>query len=561
MSQDQLRSHLAYSLIRELLRQYPWYSIGSIILVACYALLQLINPHIISMIIEGIPNKSFPLLLIGCILIGLQSCLQLCKASLTYVGTAIGLAVAHRLYALIVGNVLHHSRTFHRENPAELLVDQIDRDISIIATYSGEFFTTVAPQMLVLIGVVCYLVWMQPLIGIITAILIAIVLIILQLLNQRAMHVWHRVNASKLAMLQLVTQLLERRHTFFMYESNAEFIEQIRTVQQETIAVETDAILTTSRTWVVLIACTTIMIGGAMVSGYVLGQQHLINLGAIFVLINYAQLIQNPLEKLGELNKKYTRVFAALQRLQELQAQYAHHEYIQQFQRSSVTKELQELSPTQPITITIEHLTIGYTHQAPLLQNLSCTIGPTERLLLVIPSGMGKTTIARVLSGTEQPLAGNILVNNIPLTSMPATTRCQFIGSCTVPIHITASSIADNISLFEPLPEEYIHAVLERYHLQSALQLLQINLATILHEPDKVSLSVRQLIGIARLMLHETPVIVLDQPLVPFDQELQEIVAASLRLFLQDKTTIILHHSAEPLLNPSVIIKLGQHHA
>ena len=72
-------------------------------------------------------------------------------------------------------------------------------------------------------------------------------------------------------------------------------------------------------------------------------------------------------------------------------------------------------------------ITFGYGRQAPVLEGVSLTVEPDERVALVAPSGAGKTTLCRVLAGYERPQAGTVTVEGQPL---PGKGRCpvQLIG-------------------------------------------------------------------------------------------------------------------------------------
>ena len=192
----------------------------------------------------------------------------------------------------------------------------------------------------------------------------------------------------------------------------------------------------------------------------------------------------------------------------------------------------EEVSFTYPGT---DHLT---------LDRVSFTIAAGETVVLLGPSGVGKTTVLDLLHGRLEPSAGKITIDNTPLTHLDPDAWLRGITSVPQNPFMFSSSVYDNVALSNRRAStEQIHAALKLALASDFVADLPLGIDSPIGE-DGATLSggQRQRLAIARALLRDAPLVLLDEFTAHLDPETELELISSLRPFLQDRTAVIVAH-------------------
>ncbi|MGT2715317.1 thiol reductant ABC exporter subunit CydC [Streptococcus respiraculi] len=198
-----------------------------------------------------------------------------------------------------------------------------------------------------------------------------------------------------------------------------------------------------------------------------------------------------------------------------------------------------------PYDFKIEKLSFHYPNDEKLvLDQLELTIPQGQKLAILGRSGSGKSTLATLLRGDLTPSAGQILFGGIPVTTI-----CEdipsYIGVIQQAPYLFRTSLLNNIRLGnEAASLEQVWQVLERVGLKEMVEKLPQGLDTMVDEAGlRFSGGERHRIALARILLKETPVVILDEPTVGLDPITEKQVLTTFMEELKDKTVIwITHH-------------------
>lgn len=198
--------------------------------------------------------------------------------------------------------------------------------------------------------------------------------------------------------------------------------------------------------------------------------------------------------------------------------------------------------PTEQ-TIIFDHVTFGYDDQT-VLEDINLTITPQEHLAILGPSGAGKSTLLKLLLGDEVPTSGQVTVGGQPATSYQDQ-RSEVIAVLDQQPYLFATSVANNLRLGNlHATEAELWAVLEQVQLADLVASLPAKLNTPMQEAGKrFSGGERQRFALARILLQDTPIVVLDEPTVGLDPITELAVLEMIFDVLADKTIIwVTHH-------------------
>lgn len=177
--------------------------------------------------------------------------------------------------------------------------------------------------------------------------------------------------------------------------------------------------------------------------------------------------------------------------------------------------------------ITVKKLTKSYGKNL-LFRDLSFEIGEGEKVALSAPSGVGKTTLLRILCGLEKADGGRIQGLS------PSDVTYLFQEPRLFP-HLTA---LENVLCICPDPETArpeAEELLEKLGLSEALS----------QYPDELSGGMKQRVALARTLISDRPVVFLDEPFTALDAELKESVRSLVRELCRNKTLILVSHDPE----------------
>lgn len=200
---------------------------------------------------------------------------------------------------------------------------------------------------------------------------------------------------------------------------------------------------------------------------------------------------------------------------------------------------------TPPYTLKMTDLQYRYPQTGRLiLKGINLTVRPGEKLAILGRSGAGKSTLASLIRGDRQPTNGTVTLNGIP-TDEFGDKIANYIGIVHQSPYLFNTTILNNVRLGnEDATEEEVWQVLARVGLADMVKRLPQGLHTMVGEAGlRFSGGERHRLSLARILLKDTPIILLDEPTVGLDPLTEERVIQTFITQLQGKTLIwITHH-------------------
>jgi ATP-binding cassette subfamily C protein CydCD len=213
-------------------------------------------------------------------------------------------------------------------------------------------------------------------------------------------------------------------------------------------------------------------------------------------------------------------------------------------------------TPTPPVCL--DRVTAGWGGE-PAFRDISLALTPGSRVGVVGPSGSGKSTLAAVLLRFLDPRSGAMSIAGLPATSMLLDDVRRCVGLVDDDPHVFASTVYENVRLARPTatPEE-VDAVLRAVQLGDWLDGLPEGQATVLGDGHThVSGGERARIGMARAVLADQPVLVLDEPTAHLDTATAEAVATDLLDASSGRSVVWITHGTVGLDRIDAVLDLG----
>lgn len=256
--------------------------------------------------------------------------------------------------------------------------------------------------------------------------------------------------------------------------------------------------------------------------------------GYLFAFLTSLFLMYDPIKKISRLSYDINRAIAGAERIFEL------------LDTPSDLIETEHPHTLNAITgkISFDNVSFSYEPNQSVLQNITFEIVPGETIAIVGASGVGKSTLVNLLPRFYDPTEGSILIDGVDLRDLSIKELRSFIGMVTQETILFNDSIRSNITCGQKdVPEEDIVSAAISAFIHEFIQELPHGYDTVVGERG-ISLSggQRQRISIARALLKNPPILILDEATSSLDSESEQLIQKALDELIRNRTTIVIAH-------------------
>lgn len=201
-----------------------------------------------------------------------------------------------------------------------------------------------------------------------------------------------------------------------------------------------------------------------------------------------------------------------------------------------------------------------YRSEIPVLNDISLHASPGETVALVGETGAGKSTLVQMLIRFYEYDSGDILLDKTPIKQFPRRHLRDSVGLVTQESFLFNGTLRENLLFGKPeASSEEIASVLETANASSFVSRLPEGLETIVGERGiKLSVGEKQRIAIARMLLKNPPVLILDEATASVDTETERQIQEALERLMQRRTCFVIAHRLSTVRNADQILVLDR---
>jgi subfamily B ATP-binding cassette protein MsbA len=272
--------------------------------------------------------------------------------------------------------------------------------------------------------------------------------------------------------------------------------------------------------------------------------------GDVLAFILYIAQLYGPLSRLAEINVQIQQALGSLERV---------------FDILRISPEIKN-APDAVKSISgsghlrFEKVSFSYRKGRSILSQVNLDIQPGTKVALIGPSGAGKSTLASLVPRLYDVTEGRILIDSIDIRKIRLKTLRQTIGIVQQEPFLFSTTIRENISYGRrgATGDEIIQAA-RTAHADEFIRDLPENYESLLGERGiNLSLGQRQRVCLARTILKDPKILILDEATSSLDSESENLVQAAMERLMKDRTSIIIAHRLSTIMNADFVIVLKE---
>jgi ATP-binding cassette subfamily B protein len=273
-----------------------------------------------------------------------------------------------------------------------------------------------------------------------------------------------------------------------------------------------------------------------------------VTLGTLFAFMLYVQNFFDPVQQLSQLYSTFLSATAALDKIMDV---------LDEEPQVLDGPSARELPPVEG-HVRFEHVRFGYGDGPDILPGLDLDVPAGTTAALVGHTGAGKSTIAKLLARFYDPREGRITIDGIDLRDITQASLRRQLGIVPQEGFLFAGTVAENISFGRPdaTGEEIVRAAQAVGAHEFILRLENGYETEVQERGSRLSLGQRQLVALARALLADPRILILDEATSSVDIGTERKIEQALRLLLSGRTAFIIAHRLSTIRDADLIVVL-----
>ncbi len=475
------------------------------------------------------------LVLAGGLFLGLIITIYFFQAASTYLVNRIGQDFLRELRVRLFTHYQRMSLAFFGRENAGRLVARMTSDVATINDVLNNGFLMVVQSTLTLVGATVILLVLSWQLSLATAIILPPLIIataIFRVYSRRAYGSVRERIADVLIHMQESFSGLRVVQAFAREQHNMERFGAIneRNFEANVNTVRISAMYFPVVEWLSGLGIGVILyFGGRQVAG------DAVTVGTVTAFVFYLEFIFQPIQNLSQVYDMVQSAGAALNKI---------------FGVLGIRPDVPE--PAKPAKmeghlqgrITLRSMTFGYDPARPVLSDINLEIAPGQHVVLVGPTGAGKSTLAKLMTRFYDPTDGTVAIDGYDLRTLASKDLRRSVTMVPQEGFLFTGSIRENILFGRPgATDAEVVSACRSLGIHEFIMSLPNGYETLVSfRGSRLSAGEKQLVSIARAFLADPPVLILDEATSSLDPATEEQVEEALRRLLKGRTSVVIAH-------------------
>ena len=532
------------------------YKIILILAVICTALISLSSLMVPWLTGKGlidkvIGEKNIPLLnLVALGFIGLVVVKGVFSYLQTYLTSFIGYKIVMDMRNQIFQHLQRLSLSFYKRRRAGEIMSRLISDTNVLQNALVENIMRLILNILLVIGVLIFIFYIHWRLSLLTLFTLPLLIFTLGKLGSRIKKFSNLVQMKIADISSIIQETIGGIEVIKSFATEKQEVERFQTYNVQNFH------LNMKRTRLVAILpplmeiLTTVGLSAILWYGGLEVINGNLTIGELVAFLGYVALAVNPLNKIGKNYSRYQQALASAERMFEIL------DTEPEIKESPKAIEMPRINGY----IRFRNVSFSYDDKELVLKDIDLDLRPGEKIALVGRSGVGKTTLVSLIPRFYDPTSGSITIDGHNIRDVKLMSLRRQIGIVSQETFLFNGTIKDNIAYgkMKATDEEIVDAA-KKANAHNFIMSLEKGYDTPVGERGvKLSGGQRQRIAIARAILRDPRILILDEATSAVDAESEALIQDALEKLMKDRTTIIIAHRLSTILRADKIIVLDE---
>ena len=568
------------------LRRQRFALIFTVLIVVVNTGLTVLGPYLLGVAIdEALTPGDLPRLAqFAALMLGVYAASALLTWAQTYIMAGAAQRTVRDLRTDLFDRLQELPLRYFDSRPHGDLMSRLTNDVEMINTVLSESVTQLISGLLSLVAIAAVMLWLNPMLALVVLLTTPLLMTLLtRLVASRTRAAFRQQQATLGALNGLIEETITGQRVVIAYGREATVTAQFDAANQSFRRAATRA-----QIFAGFMGPLTNFVNnlGLAILGGVGGWmviQGMATVGTIASFINYSRQFGRPLNEIANLYNTIQGAVAGAERVFELIDEVSEHDealnspqtaltqsrkdakdksQTEQFLRSSASSLLRVESPRSTEIageVVFEEVSFAYTPDAPVLKRVSLHARPGETVALVGPTGAGKTTIVNLLTRFYDVDAGRILLDGADICTLDRYALRRQLGIVLQDTYLFTGTVLENIRYGRlDATDEEVYAAARLANAEQFIQRLPHGYATLLSErASNLSQGQRQLLAIARAILANPRILILDEATSSVDTRTEQQIQEAMLRLMRGRTSFVIAHRLSTIRNADQILVIN----
>jgi ABC-type multidrug transport system fused ATPase/permease subunit len=465
-----------------------------------------------------------------------------------YCTTSVGQWVANDLRIRTYDRLQHLSLNYYNTHEMGTLLSTITADVQTIQGFASSSTLGIVVDFLTIVGMLAIMFWLNWDFTLIAVAVTPFMLLIISRFKKAVKKATKEVRKEQSKIVDVVQQGLQSMKVVKAFGRQDLEQEELSEVSKATV----EAALKARRVKALLSPMVNVIV--ALCTAFVLWRSSSLILrgamtaGALTVFLSYLAQLFKPVKDLATMTNTIAQTAVGVERVRAI------------LEADDVIPEKADAREPEAFRgdIAFDHVDFGYDKEAKVLNNVSFKVSAGQMVGVVGPTGSGKSTVVSLIPRFYDPVVGKVTIDGIDVRDFTLRGLRSQIGYVLQETVLFRGTVAENIA--------YGKGGATRAEVEEAAQLA--NAAEFINKMphgyetmvgdrgDTLSGGQRQRIGIARAIIRNNPILILDEPTAALDTESEKLVMDALHRLMQKRTVITIAHRLSTIRDADKILVL-----